>query len=102
MSWFGSTTGQTLRRQLTDPFCRKSVVDAEDVVLAVLEPSGLPHVSHGGNVVVPLDTRHVVVVLERTPLALEVPHRRIDVIDMPLSECVPGLPGVVGLVDAEC
>ena len=72
-------------------FLRKSVVDAKNVVLAVLEPRGLPHVSQGGNVVVPLDTRHVVVVLERHTLALQVGDGRVDVVDMPLSERVTGL-----------
>src|SRR4051794_418496 len=76
------------------------LVEAHGVALAVLEPGRPAHALHRGDPAVPLDARQVVD-LEGDPLALEVAHLRLDVVDVPLGDGVPGLAGVAGLVDVE-
>src|SRR3954447_18583141 len=85
---------------LAGRFSREAVVNAEDVALAVLEPGRLAHARHRRDVVVPVDTGHVVV-LEGHTLALQVGYGAVHVVDVPLSDGVAGLSGVLRLVDAE-
>src|SRR3954451_40760 len=88
------------RAWLAGRFSREAVVNAEDVALTVLEPGRLAHARHRRDIVVPVDTGHVIVLEGDTP-ALQVGHGGVDVVDVPLSDGVAGLPGVLRLVDAE-